>query len=1096
MRPILLCGLLLAAVVPCAPARADAPGYFRDPTAQGDTLVFTAEGDLWRASIHGGAAQRLTSHAGEERHAALSPDGRWLAFTASYDGPPEAYVMPLAGGEPQRLTVDGAARVLGWTPQGEVLVGLLAAADGIDRRVVQAIDPASGAVRALPLADVSDATDAGGTVFFTRFGLQLTGDQARQYRGGAAGQLWRFNPAQDREATRLAADWAASIERPMAWNDRVLVVADADGNRNLWSLDRDGGDRTALTAHRDFEVRGARLAGDRVVYQHGADLRVLDLRSGEDRVIALQLVSDFEQRRTRWLQTPLDYLSDLQLAHDGARVAITARGRIALAGPGPQRRVEIALPPEARARAATPAHDGRSVFALSDQSGEQELWRFPADGGPGEQLTRDGSVERTGLWPSPDGRHVAHSDKAGRLWLLDLASGRNRVVDRSADGDHWSFDDLRWSPDGQAMAYVRPDGAQPRPRLVLLDLRDGTPRVLTSDKYESASPAFSRDGRWLYFLSDRHFQATPGNPWGDRTMGPMFDRRTRVYALALQPGQRFPFQPADELEAAAPAAASTAKDSDGTKAAAKSAAPALPAIVLDGLAERLFEVPLPPGNLRQLAADAARLYWIEADPGGNGKGTLKTLPIGNRGEAPETFASGVRGYSLSGDGQRVAYSLGGDGQPPEIYIVPAAAKAPGDLGTARVRLDDWRLRIEPAREWTQLYHDAWRMHRDALFDRSMRGQSWPALRDKYAALLPRLTDRAELDDLLGQLTGELGVLHSQVRSTDQRRDLETAQPAFLGAELRAAGDGVEIVRIWATEAELPGERGPLQRPGVDVRAGDRITAVNGQPVRSVAGLATSLQNQAGQQVLLALSRGSTPHRAVVTPVDAARESALRYGHWVQGRRAAVEAAGQGRIGYLHLRAMGPGDIAQFAREFFAQVDRDALVIDVRRNRGGNIDSWIIGTLLRRAWAFWHPPGGRPYWNMQQTFRGHLAVLIDPLTYSDGETFAAGVQTLGLGPLIGQRTAGAGVWLSDRNRLSDGGIARVAEFAQFNADGAWMVEGHGVAPDIAVENLPHASWNGGDAQLDAAIAHLQARLAAEPPTPAQAQSIPPLGQTGR
>jgi len=275
-----------------------------------------------------------------------------------------------------------------------------------------------------------------------------------------------------------------------------------------------------------------------------------------------------------------------------------------------------------------------------------------------------------------------------------------------------------------------------------------------------------------------------------------------------------------------------------------------------------------------------------------------------------------------------------------------------------------------------------------------------------------------------------------------------------------------------------------------------VVAVDGRPVRTAGDIALALRQRAGQQVLLTLARGdAAPHRTVVVPVALDRDATLRYGDWVARTRDKVEAAGGGRIGYLHLRAMGPGDMANFVREFYAQYDRDGLVIDVRRNRGGNIDSWVIEKLLRRAWAFWQPPGSAPYWNMQQTFRGHLVVLADSFTYSDGETFAAGVKALGLGPVVGTPTAGAGIWLSDRNRLADNGIARIAEFGQFDAQGRWLIEGRGVAPDVRVDNLPHATARGDDAQLDAALELLAQRLAERPVKPAAAQPIPPRGTPG-
>ncbi len=1091
---IILFSALALILLPNAPARAES-GYYRQPALHGDTVVFTAEGDLWSVPVSGGAARRLTTHVGEESQASISPDGHWIGFVGQYDGAPDAYVIPLGGGAPRRVSFEGG-RVLvqGWSPQGELVYASEQVVGPAWTRVLRAVNPQTLARRELPLSDANEAAfTPDDRLLFSRFGLALTGDNARGYRGGAMAQLWRFDPAGNAEATRLAPDWQASLIRPMPWNGRIWLLADAGGSFNLWSMAADGSDRRQHTHHADFEPSGATLHKGRIVYQHGADLRLFDTASSDDRLIPVTLVSDLEQRRARWLTEPLKFLTASAFGQNGERVALTARGRVALVGTGTSRRVELPLPAEARARSATLSADGKRVFVISDASGEAEIWRYAADGsGQGEQLTRNGNGHRWNLYPSPDGKWLAHDDKRGRLSLLDLSSGRDRVIDDAgSEGLAEQYAAVIWSSDSRLLALVRPNSARQLNQVLLYGIADNRLAVLTSDRYESFAPAFSRDGGWLYFLSNRHFRATPGAPWGDRNMGPGFDQRTKLYAVDLVGDQRFAFLPNDELSPAPAPATDKSKNGDDKKSATKA-----PTLRWDGLAERLFEVPLAPGNFRALALDDKRVYLLDAGIGADAKPELKTLAIGNDAPKPETFAAEVDDFALSADAKKVWFMKHKADGAGDMYIVEAGAKAPTELAKLQVRVGDWRLEIEPVREWRQMYADAWRLHRDFLFDTGLRGVDWPAMRDKYATLLPRLTDRRELDDLLGQMGAELSVLHSQVRSGDLRSDSERATAAFLGAEFEPQAGGLRIRRIYTGDLELPNERGPLAAPGVNVRVGDVLRAVNGQPVTGEAELSDRLLQQGGQQVLLELGRGGATHRAIVLPTTAAGEANLRYGEWVRQRREAVEQASDGRIGYLHLRAMGPNDIASFARDFYGQFEREGLIIDVRRNRGGNIDSWIIEKLLRRAWAFWQPPGRKPFWNMQQTFRGHLAVLIDPLTYSDGETFAAGIKALGLGPLIGQRTAGAGVWLSDRTRLSDNGMARVPEFAQYGSDGRWLLEGHGVAPDIEVENLPHASWKGGDAQLDAAIANVLQRLRDAPVQQPPAQPITPRGGTAR
>lgn len=1084
IRSALVC--LLAASASVATA---GEAWYREPSLRGDTLVFVAEGDLWAVAASGGSARRLTTHPAQEGQPALSPDGSEVAFVASYDGAPEVYVMPLAGGTPRQLSFDGGQIALqGYTPGGELMYASNAVVGPTHYRVLRLVDPATGRSRDLPLADANQGSfDAGGErLWFTRFGLHLSTDNALDYRGGAMARLYAFDTGQTAEARPLAGDWNANVSRPMWWQGRVYALSDANGRPNLWSLSEDGQQRKALTAHTDFDVRSPSLDAGRIVYQHTADLRLYDIASGSDSRIPIELPSDFEQRLPRWIKTPLNFAESVRIAPGGDSVAVVARGRATLASTGKRRRVDLAVPGEARVREAVPARDGR-VIAILDHDGKSEIWSFPADGsGPGKRLVADESVHRWRLYPSPDGRWLAHDDKQGRLSLLDLEKGSNRVLERAEFGRDDPYAAVTWSPDGKYLALARPDTAQLRSQIVLLPLAGGKPLTLTSDRYESFAPAFTPDGRWLYFLSNRNFEPTPPAPWGDRNTGPMFDKRARIYALALQPGLRFPFAPGDELAPAA--AADTSKEGQ----------PAVPGIDVDGLSGRLFEVPVPGGNYFALLAHAERLYLLERDAGLRAQPRLVSLAYNADAPQVEPLTDNVRDFALSADGKRMLVAKAGpDGAGiGEILLTDTAAKLPDKADSARVRIADWSIEIDPPAEWRQMYADAWRMHRQFSFDPAMRGADWDALRQRYAALLPRLADRADLDDLLAQLSAEHGILHSQVRGADLRKDAEAPMTAFLGARLAVDADGVSIAHIYRSDPELPAERAPLQQPGVDARAGDRLLAINGRVVRNPGDVARALRQQAGQQVLLTLQRGKAEaHRTVVVPVPADRDATLRYLDWVQGRAEAVARASGGRMGYLHLRAMTPGDMAAFVRDFYAQLDREGLIIDVRRNRGGNIDSWVIDRLLRRAWAYWHPPGTVPQWNQQQSYRGHLAVLADEFTYSDGETFAAGIKALGLGPVIGKRTSGAGIWLSDRNVLSDGGIARVAEFGQFDAQGRWLIEVQGVAPDIEVDNPPYATANGEDAQLQAAINYLEKRLAEAPITQPATQPIPPRGVPG-
>ncbi len=989
--------------------------------------------------------------------------------------------------------------MVGWSPRGEVLVSTRHF-HPLGRSQLVAVSRASGAQTVMPIenADTAAFIDAK-TLVYTRGNRGI--DNVRAYRGGAATTLWRFTIDGGAEAVALT-QVTSNSGRPLHWKGRIVFLSDRDGVTNLWSMDRDGRNLRQHTRHKAFEVRGAALSGDRVAYQLGADLHVLDLSSGQDRLVPLRLVSDFDQQRERWVRRPLERFEEAKLSASGERAVVVARGRVVTAGTGALRRVNIAVPATSRARSATFMPDGKSMLVVCDASGENELWLFPADGsGPGRQLTSDADTLRWEGVPSPDGKWIAHNDRKQRLWLLEVESGRNQLLEQGEAFGNWNFEGIKWSPDSSAfVVQVAHIGNQGRYGLVMFRVADGKRFAVTSQRYSNFSPAFSPDGRWLWFLSNRNFVPMPATPWGERNMGPFFDKRTRAYAIALQPGNRFPFQPKDELaplkpEPLVPAPPVASEEQAAPAVAPAAAKPRIPSIAWDGLEQRLYEVPLAPGNYTRLDSDGRRLWYLEAETTAERRTTLKTLAINNAGAPPQVFLPDIRQFALSGDGKKLLLrkwvtapalnnpaNPGGVSIPGDLFIVDVGPKPPPlpELSRFQVKLDDWQFPVLPREDWQQIFVDAWRMHRDWFYDANMHGVDWPATRRKYEALLSRVTDRGELSDLLAQMSGELSLLHSQVRFGDLRRGDEYIAPATLGALLENAAEGVRIAHVYQGDPELIDSLPPLARTEVGAKAGDVIVSFDGQPLKNIADLSVNLRDKAGQQVLLELrTAGGSLRKAIVTPAAAAREAEFKRRDWVWQRRERVEAASKGRFGYLHLRAMASADLADFARDFYPVVEREGLIIDVRQNNGGNIDSIVIEKLLRRAWAYWQDRNGRRIWNMQSAFRGHIVVLIDAGTYSDGEVFAEGMRRLGLATLVGKRTAGAGVWLSDSNRLVDGGQARAAEWGQIDLEGTWLIEGKGVEPDIEIDNLPYATFKGEDAQLAAAIRILEEKLSARP-----------------
>ena len=1094
------------------------PGYYRHPALHGHTVVFTAEGDLWKIDLkHRDAGQRqairLTSHPAEEKEAVISPDGKLVAYAARYEGTTEVYVIPMMGGVPKRVSYESSSvRVHGWTHDRKILYSANNHLGPAGNWTLRTVDPADMSVVTLPLADAVEGVidDSGKHAYFVQFGDQVSRDNLKFYRGGAAGELWKYKLGENHEAKLLTKRHKGSVREPMLTKDRLYFISDQSGNNNIWAMNLKGGEQKQITDYKDWPVQTANIYQNKIVYQLGADIKLLDLDTGTSDVVDIRLNSDFPGLSEHWIKKPLNYLNSANFAGDHDKVVLTARGKVAIASIDNSRLVEVSTHVDARIRQAILSHDGQYVYAISDASGEHEIWQFSATGNKDFiQLTNDGSTLRWHLVLSPDGKWIAHDDKHGDLWLLNLDTRENKKIAEAGVG--LSRYELSWSRDSQLLAFARNHQADERSRISLYSLAENKQQVLTTDDYESHAPALSADGDWLYFLSERQFRATPRTPWGDRNMGPTFDRRTLIFAYGLKASSKFPFQEPDELLASSAAREKEAQDKARDKKT-DTDDPDLdedssdedsldededdlevtvnddPLSVVDwaGIKSRFWQVPVFSGNYSDLKINNSYLYVLDrvTEPGAKASLlSIKQEPFAK----PVKFRNGVKEYGLSDNGKRMFVQLTGKDNTKQ-FIVATGARFPSKVAKARVKTSAWQIALQPMQEWRLMFKDAWLMHREYLFDPNMRGVDWLKVKSKYAPLLDRVTDRYELDDVLRHMSGEVSTLHSQVGGGDYPKRSDSPTAATLGALYESTPQGVKVKHIYLSDPELPAYLSPLAKSAVDANIGDVIEAVNGVPIAAVFELDRALRNKAGKQVLLDLKRGEETIQVIVTPTTAIADYRSRYRDWSYRNRLAVTEANS-RIGYLHLAAMGARDIASFARDFYANYDRDGLIIDVRRNRGGNIDSWIIEKLLRRAWSFWQSRDGSTWSNMQQTFRGHLVVLTDERTYSDGETFAAGIKALKLGTVMGRRTTGAGVWLTNRSRLVDRGIARVAEYPVFAMDGRWVNEGVGVEPDIEVVNYPHATFMGEDAQLNSAIRHLEKEIKKHPILPMKGNELP-------
>jgi tricorn protease len=1036
-------------------------GYYRTPTVHGNTVIFSAEGDLWSVPLNGGLAQRLTTHAEEEFNPAISPDGKTIAFSASYEGPIEVYTMPITGGLPMRWTYESDASLVNtWTPKGEVVYDTRAFATLPDRQLVT-INPKTKDKNRVPLHQASEATynASGNTVFFVR--PSYHGNVTKRYKGGTARQIWKFTNG-SKEAVKLTTDFAGGSHHPMWYNNRVYFITDRDGTMNIWSMDENGNDLKQHTKHEGFDVRYAKQNNGNFVYQMGADIWHYNLSSNSTKKIDIKLQSDLDQLRENWVENPSRYITSVSPDSKGERIVITARGRAFIAPVKSGRFIEFTHQKDVRYRDATFSADGKNIYTLSDESGEFEFVKINAQGeGKPQPITKDGKVLRFEGIPSPDGKWLAYNDLENNMFILNLANGKSKKISTNEEGIY----DFSWSPDSKWLAFVQvADNTMAQVFLHDLDTNDTFP--ITTDRANSVNPKWSPDGKFIYFISDRNFRTIVGSPWGPRQPEPYFDISEKIYHIALQKGTRSPFREHNEL-------VSEAKKDDSKE-------PVSIKIDKDGILERIEEVPVAPGNYRNLEVNDKALYFLSSTTGANSQTNLAVVKIGNEDVKVNTMLERINNYQLTGDGKKLLASRGSN-----FYMVNAGTGKVNGLNDSKIDLSTWKFAITPLEDWKQIFTDAWRMERDYFYDKNMHGVNWKKMHDKYYPLVDRVTTRNELSDLIGRFVGELSALHTSVRGGDTRDDAANIPIANLGARFSRdnANKGYRIDYIYKADPDYPDTKSPLDDPYLDVRVGDVITHVNGKPSLESLDIGELIRNQIGKQVKLKVKRASTSRDIIVEPIGSMYS--LRYKDWEYSRRLITEKESNNNIGYVHLQAMGANDINQWYREFYPVFDRPGLIIDVRHNRGGNIESFILEKLLRKAWMYWKSRSGKPYWNMQYAFRGHIVILVDENTASDGEAFADGFKKLGLGTAIGMRTWGGEIWLSSANRLSDNGLARAPMMGVYGDNGEWLIEGHGFVPDIEVDNLPHATFNGKDAQLEAAIKHLKELIAKDP------RKVPPV-----
>lgn len=1053
----------------------------RFPDIHADRIAFVYGGDIWTAPDGGGRATRLTAHPGLELFPKYSPDGKWIAFTGQYDGDEQVYAIPAEGGEPRQLTYYPARgplaprwgydhQVYGWTPDGAAVLfrstrEFWGAKDGrlytvpVEGGLPQALEmPVSGAGALGP-----DGRRVAYSPLFRDFRTW------KRYQGGWAQDLYVFDRSSG-TAERIT-DHVRTDRDPMWVGNDLYFASDRDGTLNLYRHDAEARRIGQVTRETNWDVRWPSSDGrQRIVYELNGELQVYDARTDQSQAIAILVPTDGVARRSRRVSAK-GQIEDYGLSPQGRRAVFSARGDIftAPAEKGPTR--NLTRSSDAHDRLPRWSPDGRRIAFVSDQSGEEQLYVIAQDGGSMEQLTQGVRGRLYNPQWAPDSKRIAFSDKEGKAYVLDIES---RQIQEIADEPRGRITDFSWSPRGGYLAFTMSVAARVNSVFIWEAAAERLHQV-GGATFDEHTPAWDPGGDYLYFLSDREFSPQISTTeWNFAT-----NRQTGIFALALRKDAPHPFPPeSDEAELASEEEESSEEAAE-TEGKAESAAEAGPLrIDFEGLAERVAKAPAPADNYAYNSLSAiegsllvvrepAFYYGRDSDA----KPAIKILDLKER--KLKTVTSAGR-YALSSDGKQLlvrqenAYKL---------YGAKPDAKDPKTISTAGLQLD-----LVPAQEWTTIFEEVWRRYRDFFYVENMHGHDWAAIREQYRPWLAHVAHRSDLNYVIGEMIAELNVGHAYISGGDYELP-ERPRVALMGAEfeLDEASGRFRLAKILQGQNQESEYRAPLTEIGVAAAEGDYLLAIDGEPLRAPDNPYRLLRHKAGRPVELLLNDRPEPagaRKATYRPIE--DESNLRYLAWVERNRAWVEAASDGDAGYLHIPDMSSKGISEFIKWYFPQLRKRGLVVDVRGNGGGNVSQMLIERLRRKVLGTRFSRTSedfRTYPN--EVFLGHLVCLVSENSASDGDIFAARFRQAGLGPLIGKRSWGGVIGITSHGPLMDGGDVRVPEFATNDVDGGWIIEGHGVDPDIVVENDAASVLAGRDPQLERGVAELLRRIREEP-----------------
>jgi len=1114
----------------------------RFPDIHGDRIVFVYGGDLWLASARGGAAHRITTFLGRELFPKFSPDGKWIAFTGQYDGNFNVYVMPSEGGQPRQLTFwQGSAQplsdrmgihneVMGWTPDGKRIVFLSrrdAWNEWIKRPYTVSVD--GGLPEPLPM-------DQGGLLSYNADGTKIAYNRIfrnfrtwKRYTGGLAQDIYIYD-IKNNVFEQQVPHTEYTDTFPMWHGNTVYFTSDRgpEHRLNIYSYDLSGKQVEQLTHFTDFDVMWPSMGDSSIIFENGGYLYEFDLATHQPTKLSITLPGERDQTMQHW-EAVTRNITDFDIAPDGKRAVFAARGDVFTVPAKEGATRNLTMTPGIRESKVAWSPDGRWIAYVSDRSGEDEIYITPQDGMGNIELGKEPEAgEKAGkergkdkgeqvtsgykgfkfppVW-SPDSKRIAWADKDLQLWYTDIKDKQPVKVDRGTNGEITNYS---WSPDSNWIAY---DKVQ-RTGLSVVYLYSTAEKKITpvtSEMVNSVGAVFDPDGKYLYFVSDRDYNEVLGN-YDFEFANP---KTSRPYAVTLRADLPSPFpalsdETAIKQEQPAPEAAGAegqkAKKEEGKKKPADKKEEEKPAeskaasegakgfrIDVDGIQNRVVGLPVPPAVINGINAAKGFVYYSTqpiqglSGPLPGEESALHAFDMAARKD--KTLIEDIDRWVLSSDGSKILYQAHG-----AYGIIDAKpGPAPAHPGEGALNLGGLRADIDPPAEWKNVFEEVWRQERDYFYEPSMNGVDWAAIRQKYEPLVPFAASRYDLTYILGEMIGELSNSHTYVGGGDMP-EIHPVNVGLLGVdfELDAASGRYRFKKIYPGENWNPQTRSPLTEPGINVKEGDYLLAVNGREIRAPEDPYEMFVNTANETT--AVTVNSKPDEAgartvAVKPI--ADEFRLRMLNMIETNRKKVDEATGGKVGYVYIPDMGDSGLNEFVKQYFPQIRKQGMIIDVRYNGGGFVDQLVLERLRRiligmnanRNWTSGTTP--------PVVFHGYYACVTNAYAASDGDIFSFYFKAYHLGPLIGERTWGGVRGIRGNIPLIDGGYITRPEGSEYSLDSKWVMENRGVEPDIVVDDRPDDVVRGKDAQLDRAIQEVMKKIEANPPVlPPRPPDLPP------